>query len=421
MPSVENSRAGSVGWDAGAVHRITRHRYWGLHVGFAVTMVLIAIIAAFGWSPWPSRWAAFAMIAVLSISYTTFGRRGYDDRRAAGAFLVVMVIAAFVLPAVAPSTAFVQSILFPVLWCQLESIRGSIVASALIGIASGAGLLVASGPDGAVGTILIEGVSIAGACALGLWITRIATLSDERRQLIDELRATQDSLAEAHRRAGVTSERERLAREIHDTVAQNLAGIVMLTERARGDLAAGRTDRLEDRLSVLEDSARAALEESRTLVAAGAAGVSGDGLGAALHRLAERSTRETGIPVTVDAGDCVLDRDAQVVLLRVAQEALANVRAHAGAASVQVALHVAADRVGLRIADDGVGFDPAVPTAGHGLRGLRERLALAGGTCTITSAPGRGTVVDVTLPTGAEPRLPAAAAPASTTPAEAVR
>lgn len=402
MPARRGSRRIGAGWDAGAVHRITRHRYWGLHVGFAVTMVLVTLIAATDWSPWPTRWPAFAAIGALSICYATFGRRGYDDRRAAGPFLVVMVIAAFVLPAIAPSTAFVQSILYPVLWCQLESVRGSIAASALIGIASGAGLTVASGPDSVVGTILIEGVSVAGACALGLWITRIATLSDERRQLIDELRTTQDSLAEAHRRAGVTSERERLARELHDTVAQNLAGIVMLTERARGDLAAGRTDRLDERLSVLEDSARAALEESRTLVAAGAAGVAGDGLGAALHRLGERFARETGVPITVDAEDCVLDRDAQVVLLRVAQEALANVRAHAGAASVRVALRVAADRVGLRITDDGVGFDPTIPTAGYGLRGLRERLALAGGTCTITTAPGHGTVVAVELPDASE-------------------
>ncbi len=75
-----------------------------------------------------------------------------------------------------------------------------------------------------VSTLLIESVSVAGACALGLWITRIAQLSDERRVLLEQLQATQASLAEAHRTAGITSERERLARELHDTVAQDLAG-----------------------------------------------------------------------------------------------------------------------------------------------------------------------------------------------------
>jgi signal transduction histidine kinase len=383
-----------------------------LHVFFAGTMLLTAVIAAFGWSPWATRWPAYLAIAVLVVAYAAYGHRGYDSPRAAAAFLPLVIVAALVLPAVAPSTAFVQCIVFPLVWCQSERVRSAVLLSIVVGIASGVGLQISSGPDALVGTVLIEGISVIGACAMGAWISSVAGLSEERWQLVEELRATQDSLAEAHRHAGVTSERERLAREIHDTVAQNLAGIVMLTERARGDLAADRVDRLDERLTILEESARAALEESRTLVAAGAAGVAGDGLGAALHRLGERFTRETGVPVTVEASDCVLDRDAQVVLLRVGQEALANVRTHARAASVQVALHVAADRVRLRIADDGVGFDASLPTAGHGLRGVRERLALAGGTCTISSDAGHGTAVEVSLPTGAQPRLQAAPAPA---------
>ncbi|SDR08726.1 Signal transduction histidine kinase [Curtobacterium sp. UNCCL20] len=391
--------------------RITRHRNWGLHAAFGATIALVAVIVVLGWSPWPSRWPAVVMLGVLALAYCAYGWRGYEVPRAAAGFVPLLVLAALVLPTVVPSAALVQCILFPVAWCQIERTRTAIGVSVAIGVAAGVGLQIATGPDALVSTILIEGVSIAGACALGLWISRIAALSDERRRLLEELRATQDSLAEANRRAGVTSERERLAREIHDTVAQNLAGIVMLTERARGDLAADRVDHLDERLTVLEESARAALEESRTLVAAGAAGVTGDGLGAALHRLGERFTRETGVAVSVDAPDCALDRDTQVVLLRVGQEALANVRAHARADSVQVALHVAAEQVSLRIVDDGVGFDPSVPTAGHGLRGLRERLALAGGSCTITSDAGRGTVVEVSLPTGAEPRLQAVTEP----------
>lgn len=394
--------------------RITTQRNVGLHVAFGVTVALIAVIAAFGWSPWSTRWPAFAMLGVLAVAYVVYGRRGYDAPRSAAAFVPLLVVAALVLPAVVPSTAFVQCILFPVAWCQIERARTSIAVSVVIGIASGIGLQIASGPDELLSTLLIESISVVGACALGLWITRIAQLSDERRLLLEQLQSAQASLAEAHRTAGVTSERERLAREIHDTVAQDLAGIVMLTERARGDLDADRPDRLRDRLAVLEESARTALEDSRTLVAAGAAGVSSDGLGAALHRLGERCTRETGITVTVDAPDVPLDRDAQVVLLRVGQEALANVRRHARAASARVALHVDGPQVTLRIADDGTGFDASVPSAGHGLRGLRDRLALAGGTCVVTSSPGAGTVVEATVPTGAGPRLPSAPAPLST-------
>ncbi len=274
--------------------RITRHRNWGLHVAVAVAVALVSVIAATDWSPWPSRWPAFVALGLLTLAYVTYGWRGYDEPRAAAAFVPLLVVVALALPAVVPSTAFIQSVLFPVAWCQVERIRTAVWVSVAIGIASGVGLQIASGLDALAGTIIIEAISVLGACALGLWISRIARLSDERRRLIEQLEATQQSLAEANRAAGVTSERERLAREIHDTVAQDLAGIVMLTERARADLAADRSDRLDERLAVLEESARTALEESRTLVAAGAAGVASDGLGAALHRLGERFTRETG-------------------------------------------------------------------------------------------------------------------------------
>lgn len=386
---------------------ITARRNAWLHAFFAATVVLTGVISTFGWSPWPTRWPAFVALSVFAVTYAAYGWRGYHQPRAAAAFLPIALAVAFVLPAVAPTTAFVQCIVFPLVWCQVDRVRNAVLLSGVVGLASAAGLQVSGGALALTGTVLIETVSVVGACAMGIWMTRVATLAEERRRLLDELRDAQDSLAEAHRTAGVTSERERLAREIHDTVAQDLAGIVMLTERARGDLVADRLGRLDERLAVLEDAARTALEESRTLVAAGAAGVASDGLGAALHRLAERSARETGVPVSVDVPDRPLDRDTQVVLLRVAQEALANVRTHARAASVRLAVHADGPQVRLRIEDDGVGFDTAVPAAGHGLRGLRDRLALAGGTCSVTSSPGAGTVVEVCVPTGAEPRLPA--------------
>jgi signal transduction histidine kinase len=335
---VDNRLRPAEGWDAVGMDTVTeRQDTWvrnrWLHAFFAGTMLLTAVIAVFGWSPWSSQWPAFAMIGVLVVAYAAYGHRGYDHHRPAAAFLPLVVLAAAVLPAVTPSTAFVQCILFPLVWCQSQRIRTGIVLSVAVGIASGIGLQVSGGPDEIVSTLLIEVISVVGASAMGVWISSIAGLSESRRALLDELRATQASLAEANRAAGIASERERLAREIHDTVAQNLAGIVMLTERARRDLADERTDALDERLTVLEESARAALEESRVLVAAGAAGASHDSLAGALHRLGERHTRETGTPVTVEAADCPLDRDAQVVLLRVAQEALANVRTHANAAS----------------------------------------------------------------------------------------
>src|SRR5690606_31207172 len=102
--------------------------------------------------------------------------------------------------------------------------------------------------------------------AFGLWITHIATLSDERQLLLNRLQSAQAALEAASRDAGVTSERERLAREIHDTIAQDLTGMVMLAQRARQETDA--TARAAQ-LAQLEQTAREALTETRALVADG--------------------------------------------------------------------------------------------------------------------------------------------------------
>src|SRR5690606_35797230 len=93
--------------------------------------------------------------------------------------------------------------------------------------------------------------SFTGSVALGLWIWRIAQYGDERARLLDELTAAQDELAVLHRDAGVTTERERLARELHDTIAQSLAGMVLLAQRSRRELGSGRLT--DATLALLED------------------------------------------------------------------------------------------------------------------------------------------------------------------------
>ncbi|KTT40426.1 hypothetical protein RSA46_24160, partial [Pseudomonas oryzihabitans] len=78
--------------------RITRHRNWGLHVAVAVAVALVSVIAATDWSPWPSRWPAYVTLGVLTLAYVTYGWRGYDEPRAAAAFVPLLVVVALVLP-----------------------------------------------------------------------------------------------------------------------------------------------------------------------------------------------------------------------------------------------------------------------------------------------------------------------------------
>ena len=121
----------------------------------------------------------------------------------------------------------------------------------------------------------------------------------------------------------------------------------------------------------------------------------------ALSRLAERFERETGVSTRVDTtavdGGPALSRNDEVVLLRGAQEALSNVRRHAGATSVVLRVSDVGGAVSVHVEDDGVGFDPS-SAGGHGLAGLRSRVAEVGGELDVVSAPGDGTRVTVRVP-----------------------
>lgn len=375
---------------------MTGLRWWD--VFFGGTVIVLAAVNAVAWAPSQGqRIGVWVILAALALAYLAFGRKALAARTTSVPFALVLIIASGALVACSPNVAVIQAITFPMLWSVIESFRWSIVADAALALAVFAGFVVSTGPAGIQQAAAIEGISLVGSIALGVWITRIAVLSHERLRLLDELTAAQDELAALSRDAGITSERERLAREIHDTIAQDLTGLVMLTQRARrelGDSAAGT-------LALLEENARAALADTRALVASSAPVGLSSGIADALQRLAERFSRETGVTVGVEVGELpALARDAEVVLLRVAQEGLANIRKHAGAESAVIELTLVAGSPTLAVRDDGGGFDPAAPTGGFGLGGMRDRLALVGGELDVTSSP-TGTTLRATLPAGA--------------------
>ena len=168
---------------------------------------------------------------------------------------------------------------------------------------------------------------------------------------------------------------------------------MLLTQRARRELASGTLT--DETLQLVESASREALTETRSLVAASArVELPGGGLVTALEQLAARFQRESGITVTVSGALTEpLDRDAEVVMLRCAQEGLANVRKHAGARAVKVELSSDEGFAQVRVADDGHGFEPAAAaSAGFGLSGLRDRLGLVGGSLAVDGTPGATTL-----------------------------
>ncbi|MEU6234278.1 sensor histidine kinase [Kitasatospora sp. NPDC047058] len=324
--------------------------------------------------------------------------------------LALVVALWVVLVLLAPSFAWCA---VPLVYTALRTLP----ARAAIPLVAALTLLVVVGelrlPGGADANLILLPPAVAAlATAVFLHMER---QSGQQRALIADLRRTRRELAATERREGTLAERERLAMEIHDTLAQGLSSQQMLlqaadrtwdadpaTARAHVRTAAGVAARnLAEARRFVHDLAPAELADGRTL-------------DQALRALAERESAESGLPVRfhLDGTAVPLPAAAQSALLRIAQGALANVREHAGASAAALTLSFLGDQAVLDIADDGRGFRVTGPGPagaagpgggrGHGLPAMRARLRQLGGTLTVESTPGEGTVVSAAIPL--EPR-----------------
>jgi signal transduction histidine kinase len=248
-----------------------------------------------------------------------------------------------------------------------------------------------------------------------------------RRRLIDDLAAANaglraasaanyrlhEQLIEQARQAGVQDERHRMAREIHDTLAQDLSAVVAQLEVALTSAEYG--DQWRRPVARARDVARDGLSEARHSVRALASPLLDNAaLPEAPRELAGRWQRQTGVVAVCRANDDVppLPDEVQAALLRVAQSALANVAEHAGASQARLTLSWVQDAVLLDVWDDGAGFDPARALAGcpdapedrgFGLTGMRQRLSQLAGCLEIESAPGRGSAISARIPVPVPP------------------
>ncbi|WP_194823955.1 sensor histidine kinase [Nocardia sp. XZ_19_231] len=237
--------------------------------------------------------------------------------------------------------------------------------------------------------------------------------AERQAALIDDLVRTRQELAATERKAGTLAERQRLAMEIHDTLAQGLSSQRMLLQAA--DLVwDSDPDLAHTHLRSAAAIAERDLTEARRFVhdLAPADLAVGGSLPAALAALAERETSDSlTVRCHIEGTPGRLPQRVEATLLRIAQGALANVREHAAATTATITLTSLDDQIVLDVADDGRGFDPdarADPARhrGHGLPAIRARVRQLGGTCTVESAPGDGTVLSAAVPLATAPTQP---------------
>ena len=288
--------------------------------------------------------------------------------------------------------------LYPQLFARLGRWTIPGVAALTAVVAWRAGVLTADDPAarwGLLGSMVL-------ALLIGFFVTALARQTRAREQALAALEATRAELDATARRAGALAERERLTTDLHDTIAQGFTGIVMQLEAAEQALDTD-PDTAADHLERAKHAARDSLGELRRAVHAMRPQVLEHGdLAQAIERITHGWSQQTGIPATTTTtGDSrSLTPDAEVALLRAAQEALANVARHAHAHTVELQLTYAPEQVVLAVTDDGVGFAPETAAdGGIGLDGLSARLDTLSGQLTIDSAPGQGTTLVAEVPT----------------------
>ncbi|MGW1256240.1 sensor histidine kinase [Streptomyces sp. NPDC002513] len=358
-------------------------------------LLALAAVRADGPAPLAASLGTGAVLAAGAVSPAV-----HRSRRRAAVWLAALSAAWLVLLVLSPDGLWAA---FPLYFLQLHllPVRWSLPSVALTAAAAIASFLVHTSqltPGAFIGPLL--GAAVAVATVLGY--EALYRESERRRALIEELVATRADLAAAERTAGVLAERERLAQEIHDTLAQGLSSIQLLLRAAQRLLPEGSpaAPHIEQARTAAQDN----LAEARRFVRAlTPPDLERGSLTGALERLgASAAVGAPTVAFSVSGTPVELPTPYEVALLRIAQSALGNTLRHAQAARAEITLSFMETSVSLDVVDDGVGFAPEDVRrdgdGGFGLPAMHARAESLGGTLTVESAPGQGTALAVTLP-----------------------
>ena len=232
---------------------------------------------------------------------------------------------------------------------------------------------------------------------MGAFISSIIKQSTDRQRLIDDLTRSRANLMKVEREAGRLTERQRLARDIHDTLAQHFTSIIMHLSAAKYS----NPESVQSEVQQAEESAREGLAEIRRIVwDMQPEQIEKASLVEAVEELAARWSAENSVLVKmkVTGTPRSLTSSVETALLRISQEAMHNINKHAQAKNVNITFSFMEDIFVMDIADDGLGFDPSNIKNGFGMKTMRGRAEELNGTLTIESERGGGTAIAVSLP-----------------------
>ncbi len=398
----------------------------GIQLGVDVLMALLVAVATWqgvASEEGPRRWSALLLGLAFAATYA-WGRgvrlagpaeplRRKSGLARATVWVTVLVLLWAGMLAISPVALWIT---FPLMLVQMQVLgahRGipAVAATTLVAVVDATVVH----PSDSFGAVLgpLVGAAVAVTAVSGFHVLQREVRT--RQETLDELVSARSHLAAAERERVVSAERERLAREIHDTIAQDLSAAGLLLGAAQAGI--GPDDvRTADLVAQAQAAVADSLAQARRVVYELAPAELSEGtLVSALRRAGERAVRDSAergieldVSVVTQTDVPALPVPVETAVLRVAQSALANVVQHAGAQNVQVFLAVDDDLVVLDVVDDGVGFDPAHldgrgPDHGFGLVAMRSRVTEIGGELAVESAPGAGAAVSVSVPVTSGP------------------
>lgn len=377
------------------------------HAGFYAALACVGYLALFGQERDAATPLVVGALALLGIVYP-FLTRTRDLLTPRPTIYVALLVAVVVfLSFVYDGAGVLLFVAFPQVWMFTASQRQGVAATAFLCVGVAVGQVNRWGLSGSevYGITAQLIASFVASCMIGLWISKVIEQSELRAEVLAELDATRHELDVAEQARGALAERERMAREIHDTLAQGFTSIAMLSEAAQAQLRAQPQDPagLLRSLTAISQTARESLTEARALVASGVpSDVQGGDLLAALQRLPDTLHLDS-MRLTVALPDSLppLPSTQQVALLRTAQEALNNVRRHSRATAADLLVDVPdgdPPLLRLTVTDNGQGFDTLADHQGFGLRSMAARLDEIGGRLQVASSAA-GTRLVAVVPT----------------------
>ncbi|QPK79044.1 sensor histidine kinase [Corynebacterium lizhenjunii] len=370
--------------------------------GVHILTAALLVVAIFTSVNMPMGQAVSNLMLLSTFAIIYFGGWGFLDRWGAVPkllWLTMLTVLWFAAMLNAPAAMYLVFSLYFLYLFVIDDWRGIILVLFATALAIGVQL-----PTG----LTFGGVM--GPAVSGLVTVAIHYTFKALAKVTQELKVAQGKLAESEHNAGVIAERQRIAHEIHDTLAQGLSSIQMLLHAADRDLDAGQADKARGRIELARKTAAENLQEARAMIAAlQPAALAQTSLAQALERMTQNFASTSGIDmdVEVEGQPRQLPMKVEAALLRVAQGAVGNVVKHSGASRARVTVTYQPQQVRVDVVDNGAGFDPEAVRArpaglGHiGLSAMRRRAAELGGQLEVESHPGGGTAVMVSIPVDA--------------------